>query len=106
MIGRAVLALVLALVPLSAPGEDQALHVLAAGSLAGALGDIARTCSAQTGVNIEIAFGPSGGMLERIEKGEPADIFAYRQYGASADIVAREPLRPGGAFRAQTGCAP
>jgi molybdate transport system substrate-binding protein len=76
MIGRAVLALVLALVPLSAPGEDQALHVLAAGSLAGALGDIARTCSAQTGVNIEIAFGPSGGMLERIKKGEPADIFA------------------------------
>jgi hypothetical protein len=27
MIGRAVLALVLALVPLSAPGQDQALHV-------------------------------------------------------------------------------
>jgi ABC-type molybdate transport system substrate-binding protein len=76
VIGRAVLALVLALVPLSARGEDQALHVLAAGSLSGAIGDIAKSYSAETGVKIEIAFGPSGALPERIEKGEPADIFA------------------------------
>jgi molybdate transport system substrate-binding protein len=105
MIGRAVLALVLALAPLSAPGEDQALHALAAGSLAGALGDIARTYSAQTGVNIETAFGPSGGMLERIEKGEPADIFASANMAHPLTLSRANRSGPG-VFSCATGCAP
>jgi molybdate transport system substrate-binding protein len=76
VIGRAVLLLALALAPLSARCEDQALHLLAAGSLKEALGEIAKTYSAETGVAIATAFGPSGALRERIEKGEPADLFA------------------------------
>jgi molybdate transport system substrate-binding protein len=81
MIGRAVLALALALAPLSARGDEQPLHLLAAGSLAGALGEIAKTYSAETGIKIETAFGPSGALRERIETGEPADVFASANMG-------------------------
>jgi len=52
------------------------LHLYAAGSLKAALGDVAAAYEAATGQHIEATFGPSGLMRERIEKGEPAHVFA------------------------------
>ena len=67
-----------------------------AGSLRDALTDVTRQFSARTGVAVRTAFGPSGLMRERIEKGEAVDLFAsadmahplkLREEGAAAQVV-------------------
>jgi len=91
VIRRAVLLLLgLAFLPWPAWAEDQPLHLFAAGSLTGALGEVAKTYTAATGVRIETTFGPSGGLRERIEQGEPADLFA------SANLLHSEALMRAG----------
>jgi molybdate transport system substrate-binding protein len=52
------------------------LRVYAAGSLREALTEVARAYEARTGVNTQLTFGASGLLRERIEKGEPAQVFA------------------------------
>lgn len=52
------------------------LNLYAAGSLRAALTDVAAAYEQSTAQQVETAFGPSGIMRERIEKGEPAHIFA------------------------------
>lgn len=65
------------LAALAAPAVAQdTLKVFAAGSLTGPLTVLAKQFSADTGVVVETIFGPSGLLLERIEQGENADIFA------------------------------
>jgi molybdate transport system substrate-binding protein len=68
---------------------DSAIRVLAAGSLAGAFTELARTYGAQTGDLVETAFGPSGLLLDHIEKGEAADLFASANM-AHPEMLARE----------------
>lgn len=53
-----------------------AVAVYAAGSLRGALTTIAKDHEARTGQKIALTFGASGLLRERIEKGEPAQVFA------------------------------
>ena len=80
----AVLAISLALAGCASPGETPvladepapALQVYAAGSLRGALTAIAGEYQVRTGQKIAFTFGPSGLLRERIEKGEPAQLFA------------------------------
>jgi ABC-type molybdate transport system substrate-binding protein len=52
------------------------LRLFAASSLTGPLSELGRQFSAQTGIQVDIEFGPSGVLQERIEKGEPVDVFA------------------------------
>lgn len=63
-----------------APGDsaraDGALRVYAAGSLCAALTDIASAFTAAGGPPVDTVFGPSGLLRDRIEKGEPAAVFA------------------------------
>jgi molybdate transport system substrate-binding protein len=59
---------------------DDALRVYAAGSLNAAITDMAMAFTAAGGPPVSTVFGPSGLLRERIEKGEPAAVFA------SADI--------------------
>jgi molybdate transport system substrate-binding protein len=66
-----------------------AIRVLAAGSPMGAFAELARTYGAQTGDAVETVFGPSGLLLDRIEKGEPADLFASANM-AHPETLARE----------------
>lgn len=68
---------------------DSPIRVLAAGSLTEAFTELARTYGAQAGAAVEPAFGPSGLLLERIEKGEPADLFASANM-AHPETLARE----------------
>lgn len=62
----------------------------AAGSLKVALGDVACAFSAEWGVPVEAAFGPSGLLRRGIEGGEPAHVFA------SADMDHPRALREAG----------
>jgi molybdate transport system substrate-binding protein len=52
------------------------IRVLAAGSLTGALTAVIKTYHEKTGEAVQADFGPAGLLLERIEQGEPAEIFA------------------------------
>lgn len=60
------------------PGASRAATVTlyAAGSLKAALGEVVATYEKATGDTVDTAFGPSGLMRQRIEKGETADVFA------------------------------
>jgi molybdate transport system substrate-binding protein len=68
---------------------DSTIRVLAAGSLTGAFTELAKIYGAQTGDKVETAFGPSGLLLDRIEKGEAADLFASANM-AHPETLARE----------------
>lgn len=57
------------------PPSAPPLTVYAAGSLTGALADIAARYTAATGEPVRIVNGPAGLLRERIEKGEPADVY-------------------------------
>ena len=98
----AVAALVAALVgcasaPGGAPVADVVpLQVYAAGSLRGALTDIARDHEARTGQKVVLTLGASGLLRERIEKGEPAQVFA------SADMDHPQRLAARGGWQAPT----
>jgi len=82
-----VLALVLATsLPVSAQAEEVSLF--AAGSLTGALGEVAKAYTDATGVTVKTAFGPSGLLRERIEKGEAAQVFASADMGHPRRLVA------------------
>ena len=52
------------------------LQLYAAGSLREAMTDIAQQFEAQSGRKVVLTFGASGLLRERIEKGEPAQVFA------------------------------
>lgn len=72
--------------PRSAAAEEVTLY--AAGSLTGALTEVAAGYAKATGNTVKTAFGPSGLMRERIEKGEGAQVFASADMGHPRKLVA------------------
>lgn len=70
------------------PARADELHVLAAGSLREAIGDIGERYHVETGTLISAAFGPSGLLRERIEKGERADLFGSADMGHPLKLLA------------------
>ena len=60
----------------SAQAQASPLQLYAAGSLRDALTEVARQFEAQTGHAVGLTFGASGLLRARIEKGEPAQVFA------------------------------
>ena len=62
--------------PIMPTTSATSLQVYAAGSLRGALTEIAQRYEAETGTAVVLTFGPSGLLRARIEKGEPAQVFA------------------------------
>ena len=74
------------------------LRVYAAGSLRGSFNEIARNYEAASGVKVELTFGASGLLRERIEKGEGAQVFAsadteHPEKLFSAGTVWQKPVR-------------
>jgi ABC-type molybdate transport system substrate-binding protein len=67
--------LMAAMLPMSALAQAP-LSVYAAGSLRAPLTAIATAWRNKTGIEVRFTFGASGLLKERIEKGEPADVFA------------------------------
>src|SRR5215510_12118317 len=67
----------------------ETVRVYAAGSLKAAIGEAARAFEAETpGAKVELEFGPSGLLRERIEKGEAAHVFASADVGHPAKLAA------------------
>ncbi|RAI02406.1 molybdate ABC transporter substrate-binding protein [Acuticoccus sediminis] len=60
----------------TAAGADDMVSLHAAGSLKAALGDVADAFEADTGLTVSRSFAPSGLLRQRIEDGEPAEVFA------------------------------
>lgn len=77
----ALLASVLMIMTSTARAET--VNLYAAGSLRAALTDVARAFEAENGgrIRVETTFGASGLLRERIEKGEPAHVFASANTG-------------------------
>jgi len=62
------------LIPVAAAADEVALY--AAGSLKAALGEVARDFEKTAGHRVKTTFAPSGLLRQRVEEGEPADVFA------------------------------
>lgn len=60
---------------------DEPVELFAAGSLRAALSDVADAFTNTHGVTVERTFGPSGLLRQRIESGEPAQVFASANMG-------------------------
>ncbi|WP_198018794.1 molybdate ABC transporter substrate-binding protein [Azorhizobium doebereinerae] len=83
---RAACAVALLAAPVAARAEEVALY--AAGSLSGALGEVATAYTKATGTEVRGTFGPSGLLRERLEKGEPGQVFASADMGHPRKLVA------------------
>jgi molybdate transport system substrate-binding protein len=72
-----------ALLMLSTLAHAGIVNLYAAGSLKAALTEVAKAFEAHSNgkVRVEATFGPSGLLRERIEKGEPAHVFASADTG-------------------------
>ncbi len=66
----------LAMTVTAQPALAQEVRLHAAGSLKAAMIDITDAFEAATGATVARNFGPSGLLRERIEQGEPAEVFA------------------------------
>ncbi len=80
----------------SAQAQLAPLQLYAAGSLREALTEVAQQFEARTGRAVALTFGASGLLRERIEKGEPAQVFA------SADLEHPQRLAQAGGWQAPT----
>ena len=56
--------------------QTEAVRLYAAGSLRAALTEVARAFTAAYGVRVDLEFGASGLLRERLERGEAGDVFA------------------------------
>ncbi|WP_454884332.1 substrate-binding domain-containing protein [Sphingomonas oryzagri] len=70
-----LVAFALAPATMAAPPSGPTLSVYAAGSMTGALGTMLKRYTAETGEPVTLRTGPAGLMLDRIEAGDPADLF-------------------------------
>jgi molybdate transport system substrate-binding protein len=67
---------------MAAKADDlPAIRLFAAGSLQAALGEVAKRFTAAEKIRVETRFGPSGVLRDRLDKGEPGDLFASADMG-------------------------
>ncbi|MUG93494.1 hypothetical protein F7734_14075 [Scytonema sp. UIC 10036] len=68
-------------VTFASQSEPQTITLYGAGSLRGALSEVANSFSQEYKNPVITEFGPSGTLRERIEKGEKPDVFASADIG-------------------------
>ncbi len=96
MNGRHALLAISLMVASAAHAQSVTVQLYAAGSLRDALTEVARQFEADGGQKVVLTFGASGLLRERIEKGEPAQVFA------SADTEHPQRLAQAGQWEAPT----
>jgi ABC-type molybdate transport system substrate-binding protein len=84
---------------------SNALTLYAAGSLRGALKEVAAAFTQQYSVSVHAVFGPSGLLRERLEAGEHADLFASADLGHPARLRAAGRAGPLVLFARNRVCA-
>jgi len=73
---RALLGAVLSVSAMASAAAQEPVRLYAAGSLRAVLEEIGTRFAAETGMKVAGTYGASGLLRERIEKGEPAEVFA------------------------------
>lgn len=89
-----LIALLASLAVASVHADSPPLRLYAAGSLREAMTAVAKQFETQSGRQVVLTFGASGLLRERIEKGEPAQVFA------SADMDHPQRLAQAGGWQA------
>jgi ABC-type molybdate transport system substrate-binding protein len=103
---RAALAGLLVLAAVAAPaGAQETVRLYAAGSLRGAMNDLAASFTQATGVKVESVYGASGLLRDRLAKGEPADVFASANMEHPAALAAAGRSGAGVMFARNRLCA-
>lgn len=91
---------------LAAAAQEPAVKVLAAGSLRAALTDVARAFEAGApGRKVELGFGASGLLKDRLAAGESADVFASANMDHPQALAAAGKAAPPQAFASNRLCA-
>jgi molybdenum ABC transporter molybdate-binding protein len=85
--------------------QEPAVRLYAAGSLRGAMTELAQVFSADGGPPVASTFGASGLLRERIEKGEAADVFASADVGNAMALAAAARGEPPMVFVRNRLCA-
>jgi ABC-type molybdate transport system substrate-binding protein len=88
-----------------ARAEEQAVRLYAAGSLRGAMSEVAQAFTAAGGPPVTATFGASGLLRERIEKGEAVDVFASADLGNPQALARAGLARPPIVFTRNRLCA-
>lgn len=96
-------AVALLMVPAAAAAEAP-VRLHAAGSLRAALDEVAAAFGAESGVKVEAVYGASGTLKDRIERGEPSDVFASANMAHPQALAAKARL-PVVLFARNTLCA-
>jgi molybdate transport system substrate-binding protein len=86
-------------------GAAEGLRVLAAGSLREVIGEIGERYKEATATTVTAEFGPSGLLRERIEKGEPADLFSSADMGHPLKLLQEGRATRVAMFTRNTLCA-
>ena len=85
---RTLLLPLLCAVAMTSSLRAEGLHVLAAGSLREVIGEIGARYQNSNSIEVTAAFGPSGVLRERIEKGDKADLLASADMGHPLKLLA------------------
>ena len=88
-----------------AAAQEPAIKLYAAGSLRGAMSEVAHAFTAAGGAPVNATFGASGLLRERIEKGEAADVFASADLGNPQALALAGRARPPIVFTRNRLCA-
>lgn len=91
---RVLASMAVSLVASAAQAQPAPVQLYAAGSLREALTEVVQQFEAQSGQKVALTFGASGLLRQRIEKGEPAQVFA------SADVDHPQRLAQAGGWQA------
>jgi ABC-type molybdate transport system substrate-binding protein len=101
-----VLFMAAAAMSFGALAQPAPVKVLAAGSLRAALTDVARAFEAGTpGAKVELGFGASGLLKDRLVGGERADVFASANMEHPQALASAAKAEPPKAFARNTLCA-
>jgi molybdate transport system substrate-binding protein len=96
MTARACAFVVALVASTTAVGQQSSVRLHAAGSLRVAMNEVVRAFKDSGGPTVVATFGASGLLRERIEQGEPAEVFASADLGnpPAQHILARHGFTP------------
>ncbi|HEX9461536.1 MAG TPA: molybdate ABC transporter substrate-binding protein [Alphaproteobacteria bacterium] len=99
------MAAAMAFAPISPALAEEPIRLYAAGSLRGALTEVTDAFALEHGVPVAATFGASGLLRQRIENGEPGELFASADTGHPEALVRAGKAEPMAVFAHNRLCA-